>query len=99
MTALGTAARLPGIELIEPGIEDAHAGRVTIGSCLVWIAMPKLTRAGLIGKNKAMPAIIDPELTLYRLLQREGGNAYGQYNALLRRLVSFEHALRLPHAR
>jgi hypothetical protein len=33
------------------------------------------------------------ELQLYRLLRREGGDAYSRYNALIRELVSFESAL------
>jgi hypothetical protein len=30
---------------------------------------------------------------LYRLLHQQGGDAYSRYNALLRELISFEHAL------
>jgi hypothetical protein len=33
------------------------------------------------------------ELELYEILMTEPGNPYGRYNALLRELVSFEHAL------
>jgi hypothetical protein len=35
----------------------------------------------------------DAELELYRMLCQAGGDAYSRYNALLRRLVSFEQAL------
>ena len=35
----------------------------------------------------------EPELQLYELLKREGGDAYSRYNALVRELVSFENAL------
>jgi hypothetical protein len=37
--------------------------------------------------------VAEPELQLYRLLRREGGDAYSRYNALLRELISFEQAL------
>ena len=41
-----------------------------------------------------MPASFsEPELQLYDLLKREGGDAYSRYNALVRELVSFENAL------
>lgn len=83
---------LPGAELVLPGLRDVQEGRITIAACLVWIAFPRLERAGLIANRSPAP-ILDPELLLYRLLQQEGGNAYGRYNALLRRLVSFERAL------
>lgn len=33
------------------------------------------------------------ELELYEILMTEPGNPYGRYNALMRELVSFEHAL------
>ena len=74
------------------GLADAAAGRVTIPACLVWIALPRLARAGLLSDGH-LPAIKEPELTLYRLLRGEGDDAFGRYNSLLRRLVSFERAL------
>jgi hypothetical protein len=43
-----------------------------------------------------------PEQSLYRLLSEQYGDAaHSRYNALIRRLVSFERAasaVRLPHA-
>jgi len=83
---------LPGAELITTGLADAARGRVTIPACLVWIAQPRLRRAGLLSEGHA-PAIKEPELTLYRLLRSEGNAAFSQYNSFLRRLVSFERAL------
>jgi hypothetical protein len=48
--------------------------------------------AGLLPETGiAIP--VEPELELYRLLRREGGDAYSRYNALLRELISFEQAL------
>lgn len=84
---------LPGWEIISEGLADAAAARVTAASCAIWIAQPRLARAGLIPAAWQSRRIENPEHTLYALLCREGGNAYGRYNSLLRRLVRFEHAL------
>jgi hypothetical protein len=83
---------LPGEELIREGLADLQAGRWTVPACLVAIGLPRMRRAGLVRQAPAtLPA--DAELQLYRLLRRAGGDAYSRYNALLRRLVSFEQAL------
>jgi hypothetical protein len=82
---------LPGSTLIREGLADHRAGRKTIAACLVRIASPRLSRAGLID-----PKVIEDdgtELELYQLLSGEGNRAYSRYNSLLRELVSFEHAL------
>jgi hypothetical protein len=82
---------LPGNAMIRKGLADHRAGRKTIAACLVRIASPRLSRAGLINPE----AIKDDgtELELYQLLSGEGARAYSRYNSLLRELVSFEHAL------
>ncbi|MFN2508804.1 MAG: hypothetical protein ABR589_08535 [Chthoniobacterales bacterium] len=84
----------PGAELVLPGLDDLAAGRLTIGSCLVSMARPNMDRAGLTSSLPTARFVLEPERTLYRLLQAEGGNAYGRYNSLRRRLVKFERALR-----
>ena len=86
-------ARLPGWELVAEGIADVRAGRETAAAALVWIAWPRLSRTGLIDDTLAGHRMPDPEARLYRILRSEGGNAYGRYGGLLRRLVRFEHAL------
>ena len=83
---------LPGESLVREGLADAQAGRCTVAACLVSIASPRLSRAGLLaGIQTELPA--EPELSLYRLLRAQGGDAYSRYNALIRELVSFENAL------
>lgn len=83
---------LPGEKLVRQGLADFQSGLHTIPSCLVRIARPRLSRAGLMPQS--IPGqCVDPELELYDLLKREGGDAYSRYNALLRELVSFENAL------
>ena len=87
----------PGAELVLPGLHDAVAGRLTIASCLVSIARPLIEGSGLAEHLPSIIYVAEPEHALYRLLRDEGDNAYGRYNSLLRRLVSFEQAVR--HAR
>jgi hypothetical protein len=83
---------LPGEALMREALADFQSGRCTVPACLVGIARARLTRAGLI-QGGGTPAPAEPELQLYRLLRREGGDAYSRYNALVRELVSFEAAL------
>ena len=82
---------LPGGERIAAGLTDHAAGLGGINACLVRIARPRLSRDGYI----APPDVSDAsaELDLYEILMNEPGNPYGRYNALIRELVSFEHAL------
>ncbi len=82
---------LPGWEIISDGLADSAAGRITPAACAISIARPRLHRSGLIGNLHQR--IAEPEHVLYRLLRAEKGDAYRRYNAFLRRLISFEHAL------
>ena len=89
---------LPGEDLVRQGLADFQAGLCTIPACLVHIARPRLSRAGLMHEN--IPGqISEAELQLYALLNQEGGNAYSRYNALMRELVSFENALDRRYAK
>lgn len=78
---------LPGAALIERGIADLSAGRETVESLLVSIGATRLRSIGM-----ELPSPIEsPEHKLYLLLARAKGNAaHSAYNALIRRLVSFE---------
>ena len=82
---------LPGNDLIEMGVEDLLHHRQTIPALLVAIGAPKLRSLGLeIPQN--LPA--NPEHRLYDLLSdSEPDSAHSKYNALIRRLVSFERAM------
>lgn len=85
-------AGLPGEALVREGLADLQSGKWTASAYLVAIARPRMVEAGLLPeKGIELPA--ESELELYRLLRREGGDAYSRYNALLRELVSFEQAL------
>ena len=82
---------LPGNDLIEMGVEDLRQQRQTIAALLVAIGAPKLRSLGLeIPEN--LPS--SPEHCLYDLLSdSEPDSAHSKYNALIRRLVSFERAM------
>ncbi|MEO8500766.1 MAG: hypothetical protein ABI565_07610 [Vicinamibacteria bacterium] len=80
---------LPGAELITKGLADLARGEETVESLLVSIGGPKLRSLGLEFTER----FENPEHRLYFLLgQQHGDNAHGQYNALVRRLVSYERA-------
>ncbi|HEX4622125.1 MAG TPA: hypothetical protein VH208_11210 [Myxococcaceae bacterium] len=81
---------LPGEEWIDAGLKDLHQGAESAAALLVSIGAPRLQRAGV-----AVPQpLSDPERRLYDLLaQEDPDSAHGRYNALIRRLVSYERAL------
>jgi hypothetical protein len=82
-------AALPGGDLVEAGLADLAAGRESIAALLVSIASSRLRDAGF---EVATP-IPDARLRLYhRLAEEDEGSAHGRFNALVRRLVSFERA-------
>ncbi|MCU1264970.1 MAG: hypothetical protein JWM21_1288 [Acidobacteria bacterium] len=81
---------LPGNDLITTGLQDLQSGRETIESLLVAIGAPRLRHLGLELPN-LLPE--NPEHRLYALLAAsESDSAHSRYNALIRRLVSFERA-------
>jgi hypothetical protein len=81
---------LPGRDLIEQGLDDLAAGTETAAALLVSIGAPRLGELGIRVVN-AIPA---SEHRLYALLSRtDPDSAHSRYNALIRRLVSFERAL------
>ena len=80
---------LPGADLVREGLDDLRNGRETVPALLVAIGAPRLRRLGIAVPETAE----DPEYRLYALLARtEGDAAHTRYNALIRRLVSFEGA-------
>jgi len=80
---------LPGFDLVERGLADLKRGVESEASLLVSIGAPRLRRLGI-----AVDAAVEsPEHRLYELLRREDPDgAHSRYNALIRRLVSFERA-------
>jgi hypothetical protein len=89
MIGFSTLEILPGGDLVAQGAADLDAGRESVEALLVSIGAPRLHAVGIELSNP----IESPEHKLYALLAREKGNAaHSAYNALIRRLVSFERA-------
>ena len=96
MTAEATVGEswgeLPGAELVSAGLDAIERGEPTVAALLVAIGASRLRHAGL--NVPALPGIQEPELALYSALcKTNGADAHSAYNALVRRLVSFERAL------
>ncbi len=90
MLSLSKEMQLPGTDLIEAGLSDLRVGRETAAALLVAIGAPRLRRLGI-----ELPGQLpkNPEHRLYDLLSESGSDsAHSRYNALIRRLVSFERA-------
>ena len=82
-------AGVPGSDLVRQGLADLRAGLETDASLLVSIGAPRLRRLGF----EVVSPFCDPEHRLYiRLAQSTRNAAHSRYNALQRRLVSFERA-------
>lgn len=80
---------LPGGDLVAAGLADLARGVESVPSLLVSIAAPRLRRLGY----DVPDTLPEPEQRLYALLTRTDGDAaHGRYNALVRRVVSFERA-------
>jgi hypothetical protein len=80
---------LPGHELVLKGVDDLAQGIDSQEALLVSIGAPRLRQAGI----EVPEPLASPEHRLYGLLAAEDSDAaHGRYNALVRRLVSFERA-------
>lgn len=82
---------LPGSELVASGLRDLAAGRETAASLLIQIGAPRLRALGIAVATDT--AAESPEHRLYGFLAAaDERSAHARYNALIRRLVSFERA-------
>jgi hypothetical protein len=81
----------PGLDLVSQGVEDLGEGRYSIPALLVLIGAPRLRTLGV---SVPRVDIVAPEHQLYhRLWEQDPDSAHSRYNALVRRLVSFERAM------
>ena len=81
----------PGGDLIRQGLEDLARGHESIEALLVAIGEPRLRASGI---DVPPHRLEHPEHRLYlRLAQEDSDSAHSRYNALIRRLVSFERSL------
>ncbi len=83
---------LPGEDLLKQGLADLGQGDLSESALLVLIASPRLKALGI-----AIPDVSCPRPYEHRLYekieQRLGPGAHSYYNSLLRRIVSYAHAL------
>jgi hypothetical protein len=86
---------LPGGELVRKGLADLAERRESPESLLLEIGRPRLERLGLVLGPPRPEGDGFPEHRLYLLLaSSDPRRAHSRYNALVRRLVSFERAAR-----
>ena len=84
---------LPGADLVASGIEALRHGEMTVEALLVSVGAPRMRAAGL-DIPATPPLTHSPEISLYLAIGEEHPtDAHSRYNALIRRLVSFERAL------
>lgn len=86
-------ALLPGEELVAAGLRALARGERSIEALLVAAGAPRLRALGVRvpGAGSSIP---HPELALYHALgRRYPQDTHARYNALVRRLVSYEREL------
>lgn len=84
---------LPGADLVSAGIEALRRGEPTIEALLVMVGTRRMRAAGL-DIPPSLPLGRYPEHALYSAVAAtHPRDAHSRYNALVRRLVSFERAL------
>jgi hypothetical protein len=93
---VSTLAALPGADLVRKGLDDLARDVPSTEALLVQIGASKLRSLGV--EVPAVTSAESPEHRLYAHLEEEfGAAAHSRYNALVRRLVSFERALACAH--
>jgi hypothetical protein len=91
LTSRSGDSHLPGADLVEEGLADLRRGVESIPALLVLIGAPRLRSCGVDVPERSIER---PEHRLYaRLAAEDPDAAHSRYNALIRRLVSFERAL------
>ena len=83
---------LPGEDLVRQGLSALAEGTLTECALLVLIGGPRLRSLGIAVPDWPLGRPYEHEL-YERLEQRLGTGAHSYYNSLIRRLVSYEHAL------
>lgn len=84
---------LPGADLVASGIDALKRDETTKEALLVMVGASRMRAAGLdVPEGPTLPDT--PEIVLYNAIAAEHpADAHSRYNALIRRLVSFERAL------
>jgi hypothetical protein len=89
---------LPGDDLVTQGLADLAKGVLSESALLVLVAGPRLRGLGIEVPEWKLS---EPyEHALYSLIEeRLGTGAHSHYNSLLRRIVSYAHALEREQSR
>jgi hypothetical protein len=83
---------LPGEDLVTQGLADLAKGILCESALLVLVAGPRLRGLGIEVPER--PLEQPYEHALYSLIEeRLGTGAHSHYNSLIRRIVSYAHAL------
>lgn len=87
---------LPGAELISDGLAALHAGEESESALLVALAAPRLRGLGV-----DVPAGAEDGAAhrLYARLSERHEDPHSRYNALIRRVVSYAHAVESASSR
>ena len=89
---------LPGEDLVTQGLADLAKGILSESALLVLVAGPRLRGLGIDVPERAIEGPY--EHALYSLIEeRLGTGAHSYYNSLLRRIVSYAHALEREQSR
>ena len=93
MNPLEIESELPGADLVKQGLSDLAAHLETANALLICIGAYRLRAAGIDIPDYALRRE-RPEHALYDLLGAQGEpDPFSAYNALIRRLVSFERTI------
>ena len=83
---------LPGADLVQQGLTDLKEGRTTEAALLLLVAGPSLRSLGIDIPERAC-ARPHHHLLYEKIEERLGEEAHSYYNSLIRRIVSYAHAL------
>jgi hypothetical protein len=92
MTEEGSEKLLPGEDLVTQGLADLAQSQISDCSLLVLVASPRLERLGIKIPRNNVPRPYEHQLYA-RIEERLGAAAHSHYNSLIRRIVSYAHAL------
>jgi len=87
--------KLPGAEIVLPGLADLEAGRESVNATAVRCAATRLRDLGF-DTPKVEDDVPAPHALYERLSRELGDGAHSRYNAILRRVASFAAAARAP---
>jgi hypothetical protein len=92
VSSKNSEALLPGEDLVTQGLADLAKGILSESALLVLVAGPRLRGLGI--EVPEWPLDQPYEHALYSLIEeRLGAGAHSHYNSLIRRIVSYAHAL------